>query len=184
MTAPVAQYRRLAGKPSCGNDRPECEMAKDCPIESVSRNSIGQLIVRVKGREEPYVEVKIARCFPWSLPETHISVRDKEGKEIALLKSLGELDDASKAVVLQELEQKVFAPRILRVVDCKEEFGIASLTVETDRGPVTFQVRSRDDVRVLSPTRALFRDADGNTYELADLNALDAAGRRWMQGYF
>jgi hypothetical protein len=49
---------------------------------------------------------------------------------------------------------------------------------------VTFQVRSRDDVRVLSSTRALFRDADGNTYELADLNALDAAGQKWMQNYF
>ena len=95
-----------------------------------------------------------------------------------------DLDEASKAVLLRELKEKMFAPKILRVADYKDEFGVTSLTAETDRGMVTFQIRSRDDVRVLSNTRALFRDADGNTYELADLNALDAAGRKCLQDYF
>jgi len=159
-------------------------MPKECPIESLTWNSIGQLIVRVKGREQPYLEAKVARCFPWSVPETYISIRDKDGKEIALLNSADDLDAASKEVLLRELKEKMFAPKILRVADCKDEFGVTSLTAETDRGMVTFQIRSRDDVRVLSETRALFRDADGNTYELADLNALDAAGRKRMQDYF
>lgn len=159
-------------------------MPKECPIESITWNTIGHLVVRVKGRAEPYVEAKVARCFPWSVPETYISIRDKDGKEIALLNSADDLDEASKAVLVRELNEKMFAPKILRVADCKEEFGVTSFTAETDRGMVTFQVRSRDDVRVLSSTRALFRDADGNTYELADLNALDAAGQRCMQNYF
>jgi hypothetical protein len=49
---------------------------------------------------------------------------------------------------------------------------------------VTFQVRSRDDVRHLSPTRLLFRDADGNAYEIADIRQLDPASRRQVQEYF
>jgi hypothetical protein len=126
----------------------------------------------------------VARCFPWSVPETYISIRDKDGKEIALLNSADDLDAASKAVLLRELKDKMFAPKILRVTDYKDEFGVISLTAETDRGTVTFQIRSRDDVRILSETRALFRDADGNTYELPNLNALDAAGRKYLQGYF
>ena len=159
-------------------------MQSECLIESITWNTIGHLVVRVKGREQPYVEAKVAKCFPWTVPDTYISIRDKDGKEIALLYTADELDPASKAVLLRELREKMFAPKILRVVECKEEFGVSSLTAETDRGTVTFQIRSRDDVRVLSGTRALFRDADGNTYELADLNALDAAGRRCMQDYF
>ena len=159
-------------------------MPEECPIERITRNTIGQLVVHVKGRQDPYVEAKVARCFPWSLPETYISVRDKEGKEIALLNSADDLDAASKAVLLRELHEKMFAPKIQRVTEFKDEFGVISLTAETDRGVVTFQIRSRDDVRILSDRRALFRDADGNTYELADLNALDAAGQKYLQGYF
>ena len=159
-------------------------MKNDCIIESVTRDATGRLVVRVKGREEPYPEAKVARCFPWSLPETYISICDKDGKEIALLKSADELDPANREIVLQELDEKVFNPKIRRVADYKTEFGVTSITAETDRGVVTFQVRSRDDVRVLSNIRALFRDADGNTYELADLRALDAHSRKCLGEYF
>ena len=153
-------------------------------IESVSRNALGQLEVRVKGCAEPIKEARVARCFPWSLPETYVALRDKDGKEIALLKTLEPLDPASCETVERELQEKVFNPRILRVVRSVMEFGVISITAETDRGEVTFQVRSRDDIRTLSETRALFRDADGNTYELHDLNALDAASRKEMVQFF
>jgi hypothetical protein len=83
-----------------------------------------------------------------------------------------------------ELSDKVFNPKILKIVDYKDEFGVTSITAVTDRGEVTFQIRSRDDVRVLSPIRALFRDVDGNTYELADVTALDSAAQRNLQRYF
>jgi hypothetical protein len=159
-------------------------MSKECPIERITWNAVGQLVVHVKGRKDPYVEAKAARCFPWSVPETYISIRDKDGKEIALLNSPDDLDAESRATLLKELQDKMFAPKILRVTEFKDEFGVISITTETDRGIVTFQIRSRDDVRILSDTRALFRDADGNTYELPDLNALDATGRKYLQGYF
>lgn len=153
-------------------------------IESVAYNELGQLVVRVKGREAPVAEAKVARCFPWSLPDSYIAVRDKEGKEVALLKTLDELDSGSRDVVIRELRDKVFIPRIRRVVEHREEFGVTSITVDTDRGVVTFQIRSRDDVRPISDRRVIFRDADGNSYELHDLNSLDSASRRCLQEYF
>jgi hypothetical protein len=159
-------------------------MAENGIIEKVWRNEAGQLVARVKGREAPVTDARVARCFPWSLPDRYIAIRDKDGKEIALLETLGELDPASRAAVEQEFREKVFNPVITRVVDHKSEFGVISITVETSRGRVTFQIRSRDDVRVLSPTRALFRDADGNTYELADLNALDPPSCKILADYF
>jgi hypothetical protein len=152
-------------------------------IEGVTYNDVGQLVVRVRGREGPVSEAKVARCFPWSMPDFYIALRDKEGKELALLKSLDELDAESRAVVERELRDKVFTPRIRRVIEHREEFGVTSITVDTDRGQVTFQIRSRDDVRALSDRRAIFRDADGNAYELADLNGLDAASRKCLQEY-
>lgn len=153
-------------------------------IESVAYNDLGQVVVRVKERETPVAEAKVARCFPWSMPDSYIALRDKEGKEIALLKTLDELDSGSRDVVLRELRDKVFIPRIRRVIEHREEFGVTSITVDTDRGAVTFQIRSRDDIRTLSERRAIFRDADGNAYELHDLDALDAPSRKCLQEYF
>ena len=153
-------------------------------IESIARNDLRQLVVRLKGRDEPLVDARVARCFPWSGPEHYIAIRTMDGKEITLLKTLADLDEAHRAIVEDELRQKIFNPRIVRVTDYRNEFGVVSISADTDRGPVTFQIRSRDDIRFLSPTRALFRDADGNTYELADLNALDPSSRKWLGEFF
>ncbi len=153
-------------------------------IIRVERNEAGQLVVYIRGRDEPVVDAQIARSFPWSVPDSYISVRDKDGAEIAMLETLGQLDDKSRDVVQTELTEKIFNPKIKRILDYNSEFGVTSVKVETDRGEVMFQIRSRDDVRVLSPTRALFRDVDGNTYELADLNALDPASRKHVEKYF
>jgi hypothetical protein len=153
-------------------------------IESISRNSTGQVVVRLMGSDESIVDARIARCFPWSVPDAYVSVRNKEGKEIVLLRTLEDLDEASRTILQQELHDKVFSPKILRIIEHNSEFGITSITAETDRGPVTFQIRTRDDVRILSDRRLLFRDADGNTYEVSDVTALDGPSRKFLQDYF
>jgi len=153
-------------------------------VISIERNSAGQLVVRLEERDDPVVDVKVVRCFPWSVPDGYVSVRDADGKEVAMFRSLDDLDAASRKVVDEELRDKVFNPKILRIVDYKHEFGVTQIQAETDRGEVTFQIRSRDDIRILSAKRALFRDVDGNTYELPDVTALDATGRKHLQRYF
>jgi len=164
------------------------EAGTDRPVDGrhvrVERDRAGVLIVHVAGRDEPVTGAKVARCFPWSVPDTYISIRDDKGYEVAILKSLTELDAKSRQVVEDELSKRVFNPKIRRVLKVTREFGVTSVTAETDRGAVSFQLRSRDDVRVLSDRRALFRDADGNIYELEDLTALDAASRKHLQEYF
>ncbi len=155
------------------------ERATDGPrIERISRDHAGKLTVHLAGEDEAIVDARVARCFPWSLPDGYISIRDSDGREIVLLDSLSELDDESRDIVACELHHKVFRPKITRVFSCRTEFGVTSISVDTDRGPVIFQLGSRDDVRLLSPTRALFRDVDGNTYELPDTEAIDADSQR------
>ena len=162
-------------------DTPE---ASPGSVERIERTATGELLVYLAGRDQPVRRARIARCFPWSVPERYISVCDEHGNELALLDGLDELDPDSRAVALDEMQRMVFNPKILRVLEFKHEFGLTTITAETDRGQVSFQIRSRDDVRILSPTRALFRDVDGNTYELPDLTALDASSRRDLRVYF
>jgi hypothetical protein len=153
-------------------------------VQSVALNELGQIVLRIVGREEPFMDVRVARCFPWSLPETYISICDKEGKELVLLRDLLHLPPESRELIRRELRDKVFSPRIQRVLSCKSEFGVTSITALTDRGEVTFQVRSREDIRILSPTRAIFRDADGISYELADIKSLDPVSQRHLRDFF
>ena len=165
------------------DDRPNTDSGGGA-VERIERNAAGELVVTLPGRSEPLVGVRIARCFPWSIPEGYISVRSAEGKEVALLGSLGELDDASRQIAADELQGSVFQPRIRRVTAFRMEFGVAMVTAQTDRGTVSFEIRQREDVRHLSATRALLRDPDGNTYEVEDLLALDQYSRKHLQTYF
>jgi hypothetical protein len=153
-------------------------------IEKIERSETGGIVVRLRGADEPVKDAKIARCFPWSLPECYVSICTNDGKEVALLNSLDALDPESRKVVEGELRDKIFNPKIRRIISHNSEFGVISIEAETDRGEVTFQIRTRDDIRYLSPTRALFRDADGNIYELPDVRELDAASRKWLERYF
>src|SRR5690242_16757210 len=98
-----------------GTDKPVATPAGD--LESISRNESGQLVVRLAGQAEPLVDARVARCFPWSMPETYISIRNKEGKEVALLKTLEGVEPATRQIILQELHDKVFNPKILRIVE-------------------------------------------------------------------
>jgi len=163
---------------------PAGEPAPPPVVEKAAVNTAGQLVVHLRGRSEPIVDVRAARCFPWSTPENYISLRDSAGKEIVLLESLVELDAATREVIERELADKVFNPKIRHIVSYKSDLGVTEITADTDRGQVTFHVRSRDDVRMLSAKRALFHDADGNTYELPDLDAIDAQSRKWLLEHF
>lgn len=154
-------------------------------IKLVERDDTGQLLVWLKGRDEPIVNARVARCFPWTFPDQYIALCDSDGKELTLLSSLDDVSHApSRKLLEEELRDKVFNPKITKILEFNHEFGITSIRAETDRGQVNFQIRGRDDIRVLSAKRALFRDVDGNTYELPDVTALDAAGQNHLKRYF
>jgi len=150
----------------------------------LQRNAKGELLAWLAGRDAPHVDVSVNRCFPWTLTDQYVSVRDGDGKEIILLRSLDGLPAATRDLIEQDLAEKFFVPKIGRIRSYKAEFDVVYISAETDRGDVTFQIRNRDDVRILSPRRALFRDVDGNIYEVEDLLALDRASQRHIEGYF
>ena len=158
--------------------------AADRRVARIERNAAGQLVAHLAGCETPVTDVKLTRYFPWSMPDAYVSVRTEQGQEVAMITDLDDLDPASREVLESELHDKVFNPRLLRILEYRHEFGISYIKAETDRGEATFQFRGRHDIRLLSPTRALIRDVDSNTYELPDFNSLDSASRRYLQRYF
>jgi hypothetical protein len=140
------------------------------------------LVLELDGGETHH-EVQVRRGFPLSAQEEYLSLRDSEGHELGIIRSLTELDPASRQALAAELEKLYFVPQILRVTRIEERFHVPRWEVETDRGPRVFEIRSgRSDVRVLTAGRVLIRDADSNPYEIQDYRRLDPASQELIEG--
>lgn len=152
-------------------------------LRELRRTPSGVLQLFLEGRELPVDKVTVRPCFPWSAPDAYVSVLDGTGQEVAWIRSLDEVRPELRDVLREELRTALFHPVIQRIVSHRNEFGVLSLDVETDRGRTRFQVRSRDDVRFLSDRRVLLRDPDGIVYEIPDLSRLDTASRRGLEEF-
>ena len=121
-----------------------------------------------------YTDVSVHQMFPLSQPDALIAFCDKFGNEIGVICDASKLDEGSRDVLAQELDMAYFVPTITRIDEIKEEYGITSWSVETNKGPRSFEVRSRHDIRFMGGGRYIVRDMDGNRYEIPNMNALDA----------
>ncbi len=123
-------------------------------------------------------DVQIRRVFPWSLSSKYISVRSPDGKELAMISDPADLTPPVRQLIEQQLADNSLIPRIETIDQLTMQFGFQDWVVQTDRGRVAFRVQEREDVRFLSNTRLRIKDADGNVYELPDMDGLDPSSRR------
>lgn len=126
--------------------------------------------------------VVVKRAFPLTDPERFVVVQTTDGQFVAVLDDLGSLDPDSRQLVQDELDRSNFLPKITRIVKIEDKFNVMLWTVETDRGPRTFEVVSRkNDIRWLSDNHIVVEDADGNRFEIENLSALDEASREKVE---
>ena len=128
-----------------------------------------------------HADVEAARAFPWSSPDTAITLLDSDGRELALLPSLVGLSPESRAALEREFANRDFVPSILRVVRSSGPWPPCVWEVETDRGPATVTIDSEDDVRRLPADRVLIADASGLRFLIPDVSKLDAATLRHLR---
>lgn len=124
-----------------------------------------------------YHGVSVRRAFPISGADHMVTFVDRDGNEIGVLLDPAQLDPASLQALDAEMELAYFVPRITKIIDLKDEYGLRTWQVETDRGPREFATQSRYDVRPVSKTRYFIRDVDGNRYEISDTRSLDPKSR-------
>ena len=147
----------------------------------VWRDAFRRLCVQVNGGEE-MVDVRPAQVFPVSGAAEYVAFLDSDDKEVLLLRDMRRLDAESRQCLEQELGRVYFVPKIVSVYNIEDAHGAARWEVETDRGYRLFDVRDREDVRVLEGRRVLLQDADGNRYEIDDVFELDERSRRLVDG--
>lgn len=143
---------------------------------NLSETQAGTLTLDHQGAEHP--DVRIRRVFPWTKPNEYLSVRNADGKELALIKHLDELPAETRALVARHLDANTVVPTIKRVISVTPIHSENRWHVETDRGERTFDVQEREDVRFVGEFRFAIKDSDGNIYELPDTRALDPASQK------
>lgn len=129
------------------------------------------------------VAVKLRQCFPWSEPTRHISLRDNDDNEIALVGDPASLDAESRQALELALADAGFVLEVTRVTDIEEEIEIRQWTVETRQGPRSFQTHLDDWPRVLPGGGLLVRDVAGDLYRLADPGRLDKKSRSLLWAF-
>lgn len=150
------------------------------PETAVFERTAGGFLSLTLG-DERYSRVFLYRSFPFTLSDEYISVRDKEGKEIGLIRRIGDFPAEAQALITEELERRYFTPVITKIRNVKEEFGYTYWDVETDSGPRRFTVKeSHHNIVLLGPEHLLIVDVDGNRFEIPDCTALDSQSRRFI----
>ena len=134
-------------------------------------------------RDEEERAVSVRRCFPWTEPTRHLSLRDSDEEEFAFVRDPVDLDARSRAALEAALAVAGFVFEVTRVLEIDEEVEIRRWRVETKQGPRTFQTRLDDWPRTLPHGGLLIRDLAGDLYHLARPETLDRQSRELLWAF-
>ena len=130
---------------------------------------------------ETFTALEPRRLFPVNMLDRYISLLDSEGKEIAMIRSLSDLNADSRKTIIESLDDYYLVPHIIKVISVTEKNGQVRWCVDTDRGYKEFDVRNRNhDVRVYRDGMVRIRDSDDNRYIIEDYKSLDKHSMREM----
>lgn len=164
------------------------------PDNATFRRSAGNLIsldvVGENGRTEHFERVVPVRAFPITDPEEFISIKEPDSKEkgkgteIGMVRHLSDFDDATVALLQEELTRRYFTPEIKRILGVKEKFGYSYWDAETSAGKVNFVMTNVSaNIRVLEDGRVFIHDIDGNCFCIPDPAKLDKASFKKIEIY-
>ncbi len=124
------------------------------------------------------------RLFPLSGLEKYITLLDWEGIERAIIRDIRTLPESERKIIEDCLKEYYLIPKVIKINDCREKFGVVSIDVETDRGHAVIEIRNIiHGLKLLYGKRVLFRDSNDNRYEIPDLGQLDKRSRQLIDSF-
>ena len=124
------------------------------------------------------------RLFPMTGVNMYITLLDSDGKEKAIIRNLDTLMPDSKKVIENALNEYYFMPKITKINQIVDKFGVLTLDVMTDKGNVKFAIKNRHyDIKKIYDNRILIRDRNDNRYEIEDYTTLDKKSIKMLYQY-
>ena len=133
------------------------------------------------GEDRSYPTIKPAWAAPLSRPDRYLCLLDGKGNEVVMLADPANMPPASWEAVQQELRRRYLTAQVAEILNARVEYGATYWNARTDRGQREFVTQSlQENAQWLSATHLLLIDVDGNRFEIADVNALDARSRAFI----
>ena len=130
---------------------------------------------------ETYSMLEPRRLFPVTKSEEYITLLDSDGEEVAIIRSLRDLDADSAQIIRNSLDDYYLVPKIIKIYSIADKNGKVHWEVLTDRGYKEFDIKNRNsDVKVGKDGRVRVRDSDDNRYTIDDYKTLDKHSRRQL----
>ena len=148
----------------------------------LERNSFGRLVLTLADGTVHEGVVPV-RAFPLAAPGEGLSLVSGEGHELAWVPRLDALDQATRALIEQELAEREFAPTVLRIEAVSSFSTPSTWSVVTDRGSTRFVLRGEEDIRRLGEGALLIASAEGINFRIADRWRLDRRSRGMLERF-
>ncbi len=149
---------------------------------TLSRDALGQLVL-CTATGETHAAVVPVRAFPLTAPAEGLSLVSADGHELAWVEQLALLPEAERTLLAQELAEREFMPELLRLRQVSTFSTPSVWSVDTDRGPSEFVLKSEEDIRRLSGGALLIASGQGVHFMVRDRQALDRASRRLLDRF-
>ena len=147
----------------------------------LTRDPFGKLSLGMG--DQVYDRVVPVRGFPISSPDSGIALVGEDGSELAWIGSLDELSDAARRLVIEELENREFIPRIRRIRHASSMATPSTWQIDTDRGATALTLRAEEDIRRLSGAALLIADSHGVQFLIPRITDLDKGSRRILDHF-
>ena len=149
---------------------------------NISRNAFGRLVfVDANGQE--HVGVNPVRAHPISAPDDGLSLIGGDGHELLWIPRLSALPSNERQLIEEELAAREFTPTIQRIAKVSTFSTPSQWSVETDRGPTQFILKTEEDIRRLGDGRLLIGSSHGISFMVPDRFALDRASKRILERF-
>lgn len=138
----------------------------------------------VRENDRCWLDAKPTWAAPLSRPGKYLALLDSKNEEITLLESpQDELSPESWRAAREELRRRDLTARVSKITSAREEYGATYWSVQTDRGARDFVMQNLAENAIwVSDTHLLLVDAQGNRFEIANTDALDARSQTLLFG--
>ena len=146
------------------------------PSTAVFSERGGMISLKIKdgGSDREYDRVFLHRSFPYELADGYISVLDRDGNEIGMIRSVSDFDERAREMIERELKRRYRVRIIKRIRSVNERYGYSYWKIEDDGGEREFTVQDTyKSITKITEDRICITDVDGNRYEIPSLSALD-----------
>lgn len=129
-----------------------------------------------------YEKLEPRRLFPVSLKNSYITLLDEDGKEIAVIRELTDLNPDALKIITEKLDDYYLVPCITKLISTSEKNDALFWVVETTRGKKRIEIRDRNhSIRSYKDGRMRIRDVYDNRYIIEDYNKLDSHSQKLLK---